>query len=186
MTIGRLTRHQFSVSDYTRMRETGILTEDDRVELLDGEIFVMAPIGPLHVGLVNKLNQLLSRLVGDAGIISIQNPIRLNEQSEPQPDVAILSPRDDFYTGALATPDDVLLVIEIADTSLAYDRDEKLPRYARANISEVWILDVNKHVIEQYTAPVQDEYTQLHKVMRGNQITATTLPQVSFTTNRLF
>jgi Uma2 family endonuclease len=181
-----VTRHQFTVSDYARMRQAGIFTEDDRVELLDGEIYVMSPIGPLHVGIVNKLNRLLNILLGTAAIISIQNPIRLSDYSEPQPDIAILRPRDDFYTGALATPDDVLLIIEIADSSLDYDRDEKLPRYARAGIREVWIIDVTTRVIEQYTQPMHDEYTQLHKVLRGNTITATTLPAVQLHTRDLF
>lgn len=181
-----LTRRQFTVHDYARMRESGILTEDDRVELLDGEIYIMCPIGPLHVGLVNKLNKLLTRLVGDTGIISIQNPIRLNNYGEPQPDIAILSPRDDYYTSALATPDDVLLVIEIADSSVEYDRDQKLPRYAQANISEVWIIDVNKQVIEQYTQPIQGEYTQLYKALFGATITAITLPAIQLTTDQLF
>ncbi len=180
------TRHHFTVHDYARMRETGILTEDDRVELLDGEIYVMSPIGSLHVGIVNKLNKLLTNAVGDAGIISIQNPIRLSDYSEPQPDITILSPRDDFYTSALATPDDVLLVIEIADNSLAYDRGEKLPRYARSHISEVWIIDVNKLLIEQYTQPVQDEYTQLHKVLFGHTIQATKLASVCLNTQQIF
>lgn len=97
----------------------------------------------------------------------------------------ILSPRDDFYTRALATPDAVFLVIEIADSALDYDRDEKLPRYACAGISEVWIVDVHKRVIEQYTQPLQDEYTRLHKVLFGNLITATTLPAVQFNTQPL-
>lgn len=181
-----LTRRQFTVHDYARMRETGILTEDDRVELLDGEIYVMSPIGPPHVALVNKLNKLLALLVGDSGIISIQNPIQLDDYSEPQPDIAILSPRDDYYTAALARPDDVLLAIEIADTSPDYDREEKLPRYARAQIGEVWIVDVNKRAVEQYTQPAQGEYTQLRKVLSGTTITATTLPAIRLTTDRLF
>lgn len=181
-----MTHHQFTVQDYSRMREAGILTEDDRVELLDGEIYVMSPIGPLHVGIVNKLNRLLTRQVGDAGIISIQNPIRLSDYSEPQPDIAVLNPRDDFYTNALAAPDDVLLVIEIADNSLDYDRDEKLPRYARAHISEVWIIDVNKLVVEQYTQPLQGEYTHLHKVLFGHVVTATKIPGVSINTEQIF
>lgn len=185
MTIA-ITRHQFTVHEYARMRETGILTEDDRVELLDGEIYVMSPIGPLHVGIVNKLNKLLTKQVGDSGIISIQNPIRLSDYSEPQPDIAILSPRDDFYTHALATPDDLLLVIEIADSSIEYDREEKLPRYARSQVSEVWIVDVTKKVIEQYTQPLQGEYTQLHKVLAGNTITATSVTGIIINTKYIF
>jgi Uma2 family endonuclease len=185
MTIA-VARHQFTVREYARMREAGILLEDARVELLDGEIYVMSPIGAFHVGLVNKLNHLLMQQVGAVGIVSIQNPIRLNDYSEPQPDIAILSPRDDFYTTALATPDDVLLLIEIADSSLAYDREEKLPRYARAHISEVWIIDANRASIEQYTQPIQDEYTQVRKVLYGNHITSAQLPQIIIDTKQLF
>ncbi len=181
-----LSRHQFSVTDYTRMRETGILTEDDRVELLDGEIFVMSPIGPRHVGIVNKLNQLLTRQAADQGIMSVQNPIRLNDYSEPQPDIAVLNPRDDYYSHALATPDDILLVIEIADASLDFDREEKLPRYAQANISEVWIVDVNRQIIEQYTEPLRGEYTQLHKILPGSQIQATKIRSIQFLSDQIF
>ncbi len=178
--------HQFSVDDYARMRESGILTEDDRVELLAGEILVMIPIGPFHVGIVNKLNKLLNALVDDDGIVSVQNPIRLNDYSEPQPDMAVLRPRDDFYMYALATPDDILLLIEVADHSLAYDRDTKLPQYAESVIREVWIVDVTQRVIEQYTEPVQDHYTHMHKVLYASAITATTLPKLQFTTDRIF
>jgi Uma2 family endonuclease len=181
-----VTRRQFTVHDYARMRESGILTEDDRVELLDGEILVMSPIEPLHIGIVNKLNWLLGSLLGAKAIISIQNPIRLNDYSEPQPDLAILSPRDDFYAAALPTPDDVLLLIEIADSSIDYDRDEKLPLYASALIGEVWLVDVKKQVVEQYTQPAQGQYTRLHKVLYGSSIAATTIQGFELTTDRVF
>jgi len=181
-----VTRRQFTVDDYARMRAAEILIEDDWVELLDGEIYVMRPIGPLHGGIVNKLTHLLTRLVGDAGIISVQNPIRLSDYSEPQPDIALLRPRDDYYAHALATPEDILLLIEVADTSLGYDRDEKLPRYAQANVGEVWIIDANRHVVEQYTVPMAGEYTQIHKALPGHTITVTQLSAVSLTTDQLF
>jgi Uma2 family endonuclease len=179
-------RKQFTVDDYARMRETGILTEDDRVELLDGEIYIMSPIGPLHVAIVNKLNKILGVRVGDRGIISIQNPIRLDKLGEPQPDIAILHPRDDFYTQALATPDDILLVIEVADTTLEYDREQKLPRYAQAHISEVWIVDVAAQTIEQHTQPYQGVYTQVRKVLFGSEITSSIMSDISFTTDLVF
>lgn len=181
-----LTRKQFTVDEYTRMRETGILTEDDRVELLDGEIYEMSPVGPLHVALVNKLNKLLGKQVGERGIISIQNPIRISVYGEPQPDIAILQPRADFYTEALATPDDILLLIEVADTTLEYDREHKLPLYAQAHIREVWIIDVHSQMIEQYTQPSQGIYTQVTRVLPGNTITASTLADIRFTTDVLF
>jgi Uma2 family endonuclease len=179
-------RKQFTVDDFARMREAGILTEDDRVELLDGEIYVMSPIGPLHVAIVNKLNKILNKSVGDQGIISVQNPIRLDRLGEPQPDIAVLNPRDDFYTQALATTDDILLVIEVSDTTLEYDREQKLPRYAEAQIGEVWIIDAGAQVIEQYTEPLQGVYVQLHKVLFGNTITATKINGLSFSTDRIF
>jgi Uma2 family endonuclease len=179
-------RKQFTVDDYTRMRESGILTEDDRVELLDGEIYVMSPIGPLHVGIVNKLTRIVGKKIGDTGIISIQNPIRLNHLGEPQPDVTILHPRDDFYTQSLATSDDILLLIEVSDTTLEYDREQKLPKYAEAHISEVWIVDVGAQVIEQYTLPVQGVYTQLFKVLYGTTIQATQIEDLFFSTDELF
>jgi len=181
-----LTRKQFTVDDYARMREAGILTEDDRVELLDGEIYVMSPIGPVHVGLVNKLMKLCEKQVGDRAIISVQNPIRLGRHGEPQPDIAVLNPRDDFYTQALATPDDIFLLVEVSDTTLEYDREQKLPRYAHAHISEVWIVDVGAQIIEQYSQPLQGVYTQLHKVLFGNRITANAIQGISFTTDVLF
>jgi Uma2 family endonuclease len=179
-------RKQFTVEDYARMRETGILTEDDRVELLDGEIYLMSPIGPVHVALVNKLNRILGQQIGEQGIISIQNPIRLSALGEPQPDIAILAPRDDFYTSALPTPDDVLLVIEVADTTLMYDREQKLPRYAQAHISEVWIIDTSAQIIEQYTHPIQGLYTNLHTVVFGEVVRALNIPTISFTSDRIF
>lgn len=179
-------RKQFTVEDFARMRETGILTEDDRVELLDGEIYVMSPIGPLHVAIVNKLNKILSKHIGEQAIISVQNPIRLGSRGEPQPDIAVLNPREDFYTQALATTDDILLVIEVSDTTLEYDREQKLPKYADAHISEVWIIDTSAQVIEQYTQPLQGTYTQLHKVLFGNTITATKIRNLNFSTDIIF
>jgi Uma2 family endonuclease len=179
-------RRQFTVSDYARMRETGILTEDDRVELLDGEIYLMSPLGPLHIAIVNRLNKLLMRQIEDDAILSVQNSVQLNDYSEPQPDVALLSPRDDYYDQALARPDDILLLIEVADTSLEYDREQKLPRYAASNIAEVWIIDVDQRVIEQYSLPLQGQYTQLNKILLGNNIQSKTMPQIQFTTDQIF
>ena len=179
-------RRQFTVHDYTRMRETGILTEDDRVELLDGEIYLMSPLGSLHIAIVNRLNKLLMRLVGDDAILSIQNSVQLNDYSEPQPDVALLSPRDDYYDQALARPDDILLLIEVADTSLDYDREQKLPRYAASNVAEVWIIDVDQQIVEQYSQPMQGQYTQINKVLFGNAIQSKAMQQIAFTTEHIF
>lgn len=179
-------RYQFSVDEYTRMHEMGILAEDARVELLDGEIYTMSPLGPLHIALVNRLNKLLMHQIGDDAWVSVQNSVRLDDYSEPQPDIAVLRLRDDAYEQALARPDDILLIIEIADTSLAYDRDQKLPRYAASTVGEVWIIDANQQMIEQYTEPVQGQYMQMHRYLKGHTIQSKIVPQIQFTTDRIF
>ncbi len=186
MATETVTRYRFTVEAYARLREAGLLREDDQVELIDGEIRELSPIGARRVSLVNRLTALLVRLAGDAAIVIVQNPIRLDEYNEPQPDLALLRPRADAYASALAAPEDVLLVIEVADTSLTYDQQEKLPRYARACIGEVWLVDAGRRIIEQYTMPVADEYTRLHKVLPGGRISAVMLPQISFATDALF
>src|SRR5215216_6351059 len=117
----QIARWQFTVTDYARMRETGILSEDDRVELIDGEVRPMSPIGPPHAAIVNRLNRLMSRQLGELAIVSVQNPIQLSDYTEPQPDLAVLHPRDDFYAHAHPRVDDILLVVEVADTSIEYD-----------------------------------------------------------------
>jgi Uma2 family endonuclease len=181
-----IARWQFTIADYARMREVGILTEDDRVELLDGEVRPMSPIGPFHAALVNLLIVLLSRQLGNRAIVSVQNPIQLNDYSEPQPDISLLQPREDFYAAGHPRPDDVLIVIEVADSSIEYDRTEKLPRYAQAGISEVWIVDVEKQAIEQYTDPRNGRYHQARLAEHGEQITAHTVDQLVLGIDALF
>jgi Uma2 family endonuclease len=166
---------QFTVADYAHMRQAGILAEDDRVELIDGEVRAMTPIGPLHVSIVNRLTALLNRRVGEAAIVSVQNPIQLTDYSEPQPDLAVLRPRADYYAHAHPTPADVLLVIEVADTSAAYDRGEKIPRYAAAGIPEVWLVDSEAELVECYSQPVQGRYRLMRTVGRGEEVVAQTL-----------
>jgi Uma2 family endonuclease len=179
-------RRRFTATDYARMHESGILAEDDRVELLDGEIYLMSPIGPRHAALVNRLNKLLLRQIGDDAILSIQNPIQLDAYSQPQPDLALLAVRADEYAAALPTPPDVLLLIEVADTSLVYDRQKKLPRYAAAQIPEVWIIDVDRQIIEQYAQPIDDQYTLTHTILLGYTITSATTPRIQITTDAIF
>ncbi len=181
-----IARWQFTVTDYARMREAGILSEDDRVELLDGEVRPMSPIGPFHAAVVNILVVLLTHQLGDRAIVSVQNPIQLNDYSEPQPDIAILQPREDFYAAAHPRPDDVLIAIEIADKSLEYDRNEKLPRYAQAGITEVWIVDIGKQIVEQYTQPRTTRYHQLRLVEHGEHVTAHAIDNLVVPVGALF
>ncbi|MEX0670506.1 MAG: Uma2 family endonuclease [Pirellulales bacterium] len=134
-------RHFISVDAFHRMGETGILGPTDRVELIEGEIIDMPPIGVLQAAIVNALVRHFGRHAGESVFIRCQNPLRLDDISEPEPDVAILRPRADFYTTAHPRPADVLLVIEVADTSLVYDLGTKVPLYARHGIPEVWVID---------------------------------------------
>ncbi|WP_448542617.1 Uma2 family endonuclease [Roseiflexus sp.] len=181
-----IVRHAFSVHDYARMRKSGILTEDDRVELIDGEVRTMSPIGPLHAAIVRRLVKRLIELVGDQAIVSPPNPIQLNDYSEPQPDVAILRLRDDNYQRAHPVVGDVLLIIEVSDTTAQYDRIEKLPRYAAAGIPETWIVDVEQCVVEQYTHPVRDQYARLQKYFPGDMITSPVMPAIALNADDLF
>lgn len=163
-------RHRFTVEDFLRMAEAGIFTEDDRVELLDGDIVQMAPIGSRHASVVIRLNRLLGQQIGETYFVSPQNPVRLTAHSLPQPDLAILRPRADFYAKAHPTPDDVLLLIEVADTTLREDRKDKIPSYARAGIPEVWLVDLVSEVIERYTAPRGGFYREAQIFSRGETV----------------
>lgn len=134
-------RRRLSVDDYYRMAEVGILDRGARVELIDGEIIDMSPIGVVHPALVNVLVRYLSQHFGDSTFVSSQNPLRLDHENEPEPDLTVLRPRSDCYCTAHPTAADTLLVIEVADTSLAYDLDVKVPLYARFGVPEVWVIE---------------------------------------------
>ena len=153
-------RHKLDVDDYHRMAAAGILHEDDRVELIDGELIDMAPIEQGHAAVVNRLTEALFLACAGRAIVSPQNPVRLSRLSEPQPDLAVLRRRADFYaTGERAGPADTLLLIEVADTSIRYDRTVKLPLYARSGIGEVWIVDLGRRRLQAYSVPVGDAYS---------------------------
>jgi Uma2 family endonuclease len=170
----RTTRRRFTVHDYHRMAEADILHEDDRVELIGGEILEMSPVGGRHAACVREINHLLSRQLGDELRADVQSPVRLSEQEEPQPDLAVLRTRD--YAGLLPTPEDVLLLIEIADTSLTYDRNVKLPLYARSGIAEIWLVDLNANIVERYTEPSGDGYRLLRRAGGEEMLESAVLP----------
>ena len=162
-----ITRWKLDVHEYHRLGETGILTEEDRVELIEGEVVEMSPIGAAHAGKVNRLNRLFGRLVGDRAVVALQNPIQLSDRTEPQPDVALLRPRADFYEAAAPTPADILLLVEVADSSLRFDRLVKLPLYARHGIPEVWIVDLAANVVEVHRGPTAAGYAEATTLGRG-------------------
>ncbi|PPT11004.1 hypothetical protein CKA32_005450 [Geitlerinema sp. FC II] len=159
-----------TVEDYHRMAEAGILHPDERVELLDGEILQMSPIGRRHAAYVLRIANQLKDELGSRTFIDVQNPVVLNDYSEPQPDIVLLPPREDFYieTGVLAS--DVYLVVEVSDTTLEFDRTEKLPRYALAEIPEVWIVDTNANRIEMYRNPIDGKYQSSQILNRGDRL----------------
>lgn len=154
-------RHRYTRAEYYRMAEAGIFGEDDRVELIEGEIIDMAPAGSQHAGTVKFLAKALQSAVADQAIVSVQDPLCLDEFSEPEPDFALLRPRQDFYRCAHPRPQDVLLVIEVAESSLAYDRDVKLALYARHWIAESWLVDLEHRRLERFPDPVAGRYQRI-------------------------
>jgi Uma2 family endonuclease len=185
MTV-QIIRRQFTVADYYRMLESGILNEDDRVELIDGEIREMTPINSVHTASVKRLNDLLMSRLQGRFIIGVQDPVWLDELNEPEPDLSVLRWHDDYYEQHHPRPGDILLLIEVANTSLAYDREEKLPRYATAAIPEVWLVNIALRVVEQYTQPFHGKYT-LHQVLgRGAMLQAGAIPELAVPVDRIF
>lgn len=153
-------RRPFTTEEYHRLLQAGILREDDRVELIEGEILEMSPIGSRHVAAVNRIARLFFQRFGDRAIVSVQNPVRIDSRSEPRPDLALLKPNPSDYAEALPTSQDVLLLVEIMDTSQAYDREVKLPLYAKAGIPEVWLVDLEAHRLEVYRKPTPEGFAE--------------------------
>jgi Uma2 family endonuclease len=175
-----LRRRRFTVDEYERMGQAGILGEDDRVELIDGEILEMSPIGPPHAAIVNRLTRLLVRALDDRAVVAVQNPLRMRPRSEPQPDIVVARPRDDFYAGGHPEPGDTLLVVEVADTSLAFDRAIKLPLYARAGIREVWIVDVAARRVFVHRDAAANSYRTTATAAAEDALTCAAFPDVPF------
>lgn len=178
--------HRYTVGDYYRMAEAGILNENARVELIEGEVIDMPPIRCLHSGLVNRISHRLGRAVGDSAIVAVQNPIRLNDLSEPQPNIALLRPRPDFYTGAHPGPGDVLLIVEVADSTLKYDRDIKTPLYARHGIPEVWLVDVAGRELVVYRLPETGGYAWIQRPEGREPLALAAMPDIRVDVAGLF
>ncbi len=174
--------HLFTVADLDRMVEAGLFHEDSRVELIRGQIIDMPAIGVPHFRMVNRLTRLLVPLVGARGIVSVQNPVRLDNGSEPQPDVTILHPRMDEKDAGTPGPADVLLLIEVADSSLGFDRGIKLPLYAEAGISEFWIVNLQERAIEVHRDPEGDRYARVRSAAYGEPLDIALLPGLTLPT----
>jgi len=174
-----LPRRRFTVEEYHRMAEAGILHEDDRVELIEGEIVEMSPIGHHHIASVMALSRRLTLAVGDRAVMSPQNPVRLSRDTEPEPDVVLLRPPETRYWQQAPCVEDVLLLIEVADSSYRYDRDVKLPLYARAGIPEVWVVDVADGAVEVHRQPGLRGYASAQRVERGGTIAPVAFPDAT-------
>ncbi len=173
-----LTRRLFDVDEYHRMGEVGILTEDDRVELIDGEIVVMTPIGAPHARCVMFLNDVFVRRLEGRAVVSPQNPVRLHRRMEPQPDIMLLRPPLGRYAKNIPSPGDTLLVVEVAQSSQYHDRVVKLPRYAAAGIPEVWIVDLDAGVVDVHREPTADGYRVSRRLERHQEVAPEAFPDV--------
>jgi Uma2 family endonuclease len=178
--LGRVERRRFTVEEYHRLGEAGILAEDERVELIAGVLLVREPIGARHAGTLNRLTRFWTSRLGERAVVQVQNPLELPEQdSEPEPDVTLLRPRADFYAAAHPLADDVLLLIEVADTSLLLDRRVKMPLYARAGVREAWLVDLTADLVEVYREPSGDRYRDIRVVGRGQVVVPGAFPDLA-------
>ncbi len=177
--IAEVAQHRFTIREYHQMGEAGIFTEDDRIELLEGKIYAMSPVGSRHAACVSRLIRVFTRKLADEAIVNVQNPVELNDRSESEPDLAILLPRDDFYEEQLPKSADVLLLIEVSEATLRFDREVKLPLYAQNGIAEVWIIDLKKSSVEVYREPQDGVYGQKLTLKRGQTIVPEKLPHLT-------
>ena len=171
----QVNRRSFTVAEYERMGQFGIFSEDARVELVCGEIIDMSPIGERHAACVDFLTQLITLRLRRSVIVRVQNPVQLDDYSEPQPDITVLKPREDFYRHAHPRPEDVLVVIEVSDSTLELDRMVKIPLYAAAGIPEAWLVNLPEERIEVYSDPVGGEYQTVRSYTRGKRLQSHTL-----------
>lgn len=181
----QLLRRRFTVEQYHQMVEAGILTADDRVELIEGEIIEMSPIGRHHAACVKRLIRLFSQRVGERAIVAAQDPVELSDRSEPQPDFVLLQPRPDFYEAGHPYPQDILLLVEVADTTVESDREVKIPLYARSGIVEVWLVNINQQAIEVHREPAFNCYGNVQHFQRGQQLSVQAFPDISLTVDEI-
>jgi Uma2 family endonuclease len=173
------TKHRFSVKEYYRMAETGVLRPDARVELLNGEIIDSSSVTPLHASTKRWLSNHFIQIANERFIVGVSSPLHLDDHSEPEPDVMLLKPASDDYTSRHPQPDDVFLLIEVSDTTLDYDHEEKLPAYGRAGVAEVWIVNLNETTIEVYREPHFTGYGSKTILRAGDTIAPLAFPDAA-------
>jgi Uma2 family endonuclease len=175
----------FTVKEYDQMAESGIIANGERVELIRGEIIKMSPIGRRHAACVIRLSDVLTRKLGDRILLSVQNPLALDNTSKPEPDVVLLKRKSDCYESGLPQPADVFLLIEVADSTIDSDRSLKIPLYAEDGIIEVWLVDINSDCIEVYRHPTVNGYQEIQKFYRGQNLSILAFPDLSIAVDEI-
>jgi Uma2 family endonuclease len=181
-----LQRHRLTVDEYHRMADAGVLAPDARVELIEGEVVDMAPMRSRHASVVGRLNALLSAVAAGHALVWCQLPLRLGTTSEPEPDLMLLKPRDDFYAAAHPGAADVLLLVEVSDSTARYDREVKVPLYARHGVPEVWVVDLDDRVLRVYRSPAAGEYTEIRTHAEPGVLTPLAAPELALDLTPLF
>ncbi len=171
-------KHLTHIDEWRKMADAGVFSSDSRIELINGEILEMSPIGSQHSGCINRLNHLLSRTISDQAIISIQNPLDLGDFSQPQPDLMLLKPSADYYASQHPKADDVLLLIEVADSSLPFDQNQKLQLYALHGVSEYWLINLTKPCLEIYRKPGDGVYQEKMTLFSSDRISLLHRPDI--------
>jgi Uma2 family endonuclease len=178
-------RHRITVENYHRMAEVGVFARDERVELINGEIIDMPPIGSRHAGTAAQLAELLTAAVGHRAMVRTQWPVRLNDDTEVQPDISVVRVRDDYYRAGHPSASDVLLLVEVSDSTLRYDREVKVSLYARCGIPEVWIVDLQGERIHFHRTPAEGRYTTLSSVESPGVTAIGSLPGICVDLSKL-
>lgn len=171
-------RKTFTVSEYHKMIDAGVFIGDSDYELIEGEIVKKMTVGDYHISCVNRLNMLLTARLAGKAIVSIQNPVVIGEISEPEPDVTIFKFQEDFYASGKATAEDVLLLIEVSDSTVKYDRDIKILLYAEAEVSEVWLINLPRQIVEVYTQPEKGKYKSVGKFTKTQTVSPKFAPEI--------
>lgn len=179
-------QRRFDVDEYQWMGRVGILRHDEHVELIEGVIVQMSPIGSVHMACVDRFTQRFVSRIGERAIVRVQGAVRLSDRSEPQPDIALLRWRDDFYQDRPARVEDIFLIVEVADSSLAYDLGLKLSMYARAGIEETWVADLPHQRLLAFSRPVDGSYQDRRVIMPGESIAPQSFPDVALTHAEIF
>jgi len=182
----KVTKRLFTTKEFHRMVEVGILSESDRVELIEGEIVDMTPTGSKHAACVDRLNRLLTEKIRDEGIVRVQSPIQLSKDSESQPDLAILKPREDFYEKKHPGPEDTLLIVEVAETAQEYDSEVKIPLYGENGVQLVWLVDLEAEVLEVHSVPGSRGYKKVEKFGRSESVKLGSLSEKEVSVSSIF